>query len=366
MADRTRDYWPPEKLWYRRSMEDRRGSSLHRQSQFRTLVSLAAMFFALSAVLLFLTLNATSQQRQDTPGDEIVANLSAGRVIIAVVKDAILIATIENPVEPQTRLPTPVDLGSRRTGVFLGAVEWTSPASHMQIARLDRELPHLRGQVASAGPHLQQAAPDAEATDIDSIGHGVSERLNQIARNLHGKITLPPNEPVAELILADYVESYGPEIWQLSFTLQQAIQREDYYDTHVPLPQYRQFWPPEKGQPHTLVEFQYPPKDSTTSLIDRIRKNDPEIEKLCSADAKMREVRDRFVRGESNKILAVDAIQFLRAVLNIIASPNTREAFAAINAETGFNWILKPPVEPPRPSEQKEHPPDAPSLLQPH
>jgi hypothetical protein len=340
--------------------------SLRRRFRFGTLLSLAAIFFALSPTLLFLSQDAASQQRQDTPGDEIVANLSAGRVIIAVVKDAILVATIENPVEPQTHLPTPVDLGSRRTGVFLGAVEWTSPASHLEIARLDRELPHLRGQVASAGPHLQQAAPDAEATDIDSIGHGVSERLNQIARNLHGKITLPPNEPVAELILADYVESYGPEIWQLTFTLQQAIQREDYYDTHVPLPQYRQFWPPEKGQPHTLVEFQYPPEDSAPSLIDRIRKNDPEIEKLCSADAKMREVRDRFARGESNKILAVDAIQFLRAALNIVASPSARETFAAINAETGFSWILKPPAEVPRPGEQKERPSDAPSLLQPH
>jgi hypothetical protein len=349
-------------------MGDRQNPSLcHRRwPRFAGLVSLAAIFFTLFSTLLVLSRNVASQQRQDTPGDEIVANLSAGRVIIAVVKDAILIATIENPVEPQTRLPTPVDLGSRRTGVFLGAVEWTSPASHLEIARLDRELPHLHGQVASASPHLQQAAPDAEATDVDSIGHGVAERLNQIAKNLHGKITLPPNEPVAELILADYVASYGPEIWQMTFTLQQAIQRDDYYDSHVPLPQYRQFWPPEKGQPHTLVEFQYPPEDSTLLLIDRIRKNDPEIEKLCSADAKMRDVRDRFVRGESNKILAVDAIQFLRAALNIVASPNARETFATINLETGFSWILKPPVEAPRASDQKERPPEAPSLLQPH
>jgi|HubBroStandDraft_4_1064222.scaffolds.fasta_scaffold00636_14 hypothetical protein len=366
MADPTPDYWPFENLWYRQSMGDHHNSSLRRRFRFRPLVSLATIFFALSPMLLFLSQDAASQQRQDAPGDEIVANLSAGRVIIAVVKDAILIATIENAVEPQTRLPTPVDLGSRRTGVFLGAVEWTSPASHLEIARLDSELPHLHSPVASMGPHLQQAAPDAEATDIDSVGHGVAERLNQIARNLHGKISLPPNEPVAELILADYVQSYGPEIWQLTFTLQQAIQREDYYDTHVPLPQYRQFWPPEKGQPKTLVEFQYPPEDSRTALIDRIRQNDPGIDKLCSTDAKMRDVRDRFVRGESNKILAVDAIQFLRAALNIVASPNTRETFAVVNEETGFSWILRPPAEAPRPSEQKERPPEAPSLLQPH
>jgi len=338
-----------------------------RRSLCGTLLSFAAICGAWWPIfLLFFSPCAASGQRPDTPGDEIVANLSAGRVLIAVVKDAILIATIENPVEPQTRMPTPVELASRRVGVFLGAVEWTSPSSHIDIAHLDKDLPHLHGQVASLGPHLQQAAPAAEATDIDSIGHGVAERLNEIARNLHGKITLPANEPVAELILADYVQSYGPEIWQLTFTLQQAIQREDYYDTHVPLPQYRQWWPPEKGQPHTLVEFYYPPEDTAPLLMDRIRKNDPEIEKLCSADAKMREVRDRFLRGESNKILAVDAIQFLRAALNVVASADAHETMAAISLETGFNWILKPPPEPQKPSQENDHAPDAPSLLHPH
>src|SRR6202453_4115477 len=174
MADRRSDYWPCENVWYRRSMGDRLNSSLHRRSQFRTFVSLAAIFFAMSPMLLFLSQAAASQQRQDTPGDEIVANLSAGRVIIAVVKDAILIATIENPVEPQNRLPAPVELNSRRVGIFLGAVEWISPSSQVEFARLDKDLPHLHGKVAPIAPHLQQVQPNAEAADISSIGHGVS------------------------------------------------------------------------------------------------------------------------------------------------------------------------------------------------
>src|SRR6202047_454416 len=341
-------------------------SSVGRGSRSGTMFLLTLIFGALAPLFLILIPRPVgSQQRQDTPSDEVVANLAAGRVIIAVVKDAILTATIENPVEPQTRIPTPVELGTKSLGIFLGAVEWTAPSSHLVIARLDRDLPRLHGQVASSGPHLQQAQPGAEAGDIDSIGHGVAERLNEIARNLHGKIDLPPGEPLAQLILADYMEYYGPEIWQLTFTLKQSMQREDYFDTHIPLPQYRQLWPPEKGQPRSLVEFHYPPEDSQPSLLDLIRNNNPEIEKVCSSDVKMREVRDHLLHGESNKILVVDAIQFLRGALNVVASPNARETFASIGMESGFSWILKPPAESQKPEEKKERPPEAPSLLHP-
>jgi hypothetical protein len=342
-----------------------RRSPIGRRSQSRIRLSLALAFGALAPLfLIFIPRTVGSPQRQDTPSEEVVANLAAGRVIIAVVKDAILTATIENPVEPQTRIPTPVELGAKSLGIFLGAVEWTAPSSHLVIARLDRDLPRLHGRVASSGPRLQQAQPGAEAGDIDSIGHGVTERLNEIARNLHGKINLPPDEPIAQLILADYMQSYGPEIWQLTFAMKQSMQRVDYFDTHVPLPQYRQLWPPEKGQPHSLVEFHYPPEDSQPSLLDLIRNNNPEIEKLCSSDAKMREVRDQLLHGESNKILAVDAIQFLRGALKVIASPSTRETIASIGVESGFSWILKPPTEPQKPEEKREEP-DAPSLLHP-
>jgi hypothetical protein len=343
-------------------------SSLARSRRSGILVFAASLFSTLFPLFVFLSsMDVLAQQKQDAPRDEIIANLAAGRVIIAVVKDAILIATIENPIEPQTRLPAPVELSSRRAGIFLGAVEWISPSSQVEFARLDKDLPHLHGKAASLTPRLQEAQPDAEAADIDSIGHGVSERLNEIARNLHGKITLPPNEPLAELILADYMENYGPEIWQLTFTLQQSMQREDYFDAHVPLPQYLQLWPPEKGQPRTLVEFRYPPENAAPSLIDLLRNKDAGIEKLCSSDAKMREVRDRLLLGESNKILAVDAIQFLRSALSITAPPNARETIATIGVESGFQWILQPPPEPkkPGPEQERKRADDAPSLLHP-
>ena len=97
---------------------------------------------------------AIAQQVQDAPGEEVVANLAAGRVIIAVVKDAILIVTLENPVEPQTRVPTPVEINGRRAGIILGAVEWISPSSQVDFARpRPHELPHILSQTIVQAPH---------------------------------------------------------------------------------------------------------------------------------------------------------------------------------------------------------------------
>src|SRR5580704_7988871 len=52
--------------------------------------------------------HALAQNSTDQPTEEIVANLSAGRIIIIVTKDAIVVGTVENPFEVQTHPPTPI------------------------------------------------------------------------------------------------------------------------------------------------------------------------------------------------------------------------------------------------------------------
>jgi len=79
----------------------------------------------------------------------------------------------------------------------------------------------------------------------------------------------------------------------------------------------------------------------------------------------MAEVARLFLQGESNKILAADATEFLRAALDRIAPPDTRETMAIINEENGFAWVLSPPREKPLPGLAPARPPDAPSLLHP-
>jgi len=319
----------------------------------------------LAIALSVCPLASQAQDRSDTPTDEMVANLAAGRVVIAVVKDAILVGTIENPIEAETRPPVPVDISTARLGVILGAVEWTSPSTQQEIARLDQELPHLRSRLTPSQPHLGDTVGGDEAIDIEAIGQGMLERLNDIASNLHGKIDLPANEPLAELIIADYIPTYGAEVWQLAYGIKQQEEQADYWTTRVLRPSYLQFWPPEKGQPRTLVEFAYPPESAPTTLLELLRQKDPRLDKIRASDPKMAEVANNFLQGTSNKTLAADATQFLRAALDAIAPPNARETMAIIREETGFEWILPPPPEPVHPGQKLLRPPDAPTLVKP-
>jgi hypothetical protein len=321
-----------------------------------------------SVLLLFSFVRAPAtiaQEAPEHPVEEVVANLAAGRVVIAVVKDAMIIGTIENPIETGTHPPTPVQLSSRRAAIALGAVDWFSPSSQQQLARFDRDLPRATSGRISRGPTLQQPHAEVEAVDIEAIGEGMADRLKEVTQSLHSPIELPAGEPLVEIIVADFLAGYGPEVWQITFSIEQQPVRLDYLDTRILPPHYVQFWPPEKGHPHTLVEFRYPPGNNLPSILDLLRQNDPRLEKIRNSDAKMGEVARRLLEGESAKILSADAIQFLRGAMAAVAPPNARQTMAIIGFETGFDWILAPPPEPKQPGKEKERSPGAPSLLKP-
>ena len=318
-------------------------------------------FIPVVAVLCLPPAASAQPQEDSTPTDETVANLAAGRVVVAVVHNAILVATLENPIEAETRPPTPVPLGSTRLGVLLGPVFWWSPTSKVEIAGLDQELPQLRSRVVANTPHLQAEQGGNEASDMESIGQGVYERLNDVAQNLHAKVDLPAGEPFVQLVVTDYLPGYGPEIWQLSFGLKQQEEKSGYWTTRVQHPSYLQFWPPEKGQPHTLVEFAYPPGDAQP-LLDLLRAKDARVEKILAADPKMAETANHFLQGESNKVGAADATQFLRATLDAVAPPNARETMAIITEDNGYQWILAPPPEAKPNLQRIDRPAGAPTL----
>jgi hypothetical protein len=306
-------------------------------------------------------------QQAGTPTEEVVANLAAGRVVIVVVKDAILVGTVEDPIEAGSHPPIPVSISTDRIGIVLGAVDWLSPSSHQELARLDQELPHLRSHLVAQAPHIAGAGGGGgdEATDIEAVGQGLLERLDQVVPDLHGKLDLPETEPIVELIVADYLPSYGPEVWQLSYGIQQEEEDNDYWTTRVLRPGYLQFWPPEKGQPKTLVEFAYPPDDPSPSLLELLRNHDPRLAKVTASDPKMAAVASHLLQGEGNKINLADATQFLRAALDAIAPPNARETMASISEEDGFAWILAPPSEPRPAAVEQDRPAGAPSLATP-
>ena len=312
---------------------------------------------------------ALAQENAGAPTEEIVVNLASGHVVIAVVKDAILIGTVETPIEPQTHVPTPVELGRERVGLILGAIDWFSPSAQKTLGRLDRELPKLHSNipVKPDAPHLVQTYGGDEAADIEVIGQGLLERLNGLAAAIHGKLDMPTKEPIAQLIIADFLPGYGAEVWTATYTMKQTQQRGDFWATSVLRPVYLQFYPPEKGQPHTLLEFEYPSEDAAPGLASLLQNGDPRISKIKASDPKMAEVAAQFTNGESNQTLAVDALQFLRASLDAIAPPNSRQTIVVIQPQTGVQWILAPPPEPQQPEkvQQQSRPPGAPTLAKP-
>ncbi|HUO33919.1 MAG TPA: hypothetical protein VMU43_02900 [Candidatus Acidoferrum sp.] len=328
----------------------------------------AAFCIALSffcAIAPFHSVRLLAQDTSETPGEEMVANLAAGRVILLVAKDAIVIATVENPIEVQTHVPAPVRMSDSRVGIVLGAEDWFSPSARRQIARLDQELPRLRDFAQPKAPHLGAVgSADETATDLESIGRGVRRRATEIVQDLHGKIDLPPTETFLEVVVADYLSGYGPEIWQISYTLQQEELRDGFWQTSVSYPSFSQSYPPVKGQPHTLVEYSYPPGSEPT-LLDLLHQGDPRFSALRNSDKRMSDVLEKILAGDAQKIPAADASDFLHAAIEILAPPKARVTLSQIAEDGGFSWILPPPPEPKPQLTQPAHEQGAPSLLHP-
>lgn len=346
---------------------------LHILPSWRRGSARALLLVALACTLSIGASRSFAQDVSEVPREEVVANLAAGRVVIAVVKDGIIIGTVENSIESGTLVPAPVEMSSERVGIILGADEWLSPITQQDFVRLDQSLPGARGSFLgnNGAPHLGEVQPrggtaGSEATDIEQIGQGLLQSLNQVAQVLHGRVDLPEQEPIAEMILVDYLSGYGPEVWQASYHIEQEEQAGDYWATRVLRPAYVQFWPPEKKDPHTLIEFCYPPENPPTPVIELLRQRDPRILKVVQGDPELQDVMLQLVDGNSTRLKAAATVQFLRATLDAIAPPKAVETMAIITPEGGFKWILAPPPQTIVHSEpQTPRPPGAPSLAHP-
>lgn len=337
-----------------------RASSASSRARTDSFSAIAGLILAACATIFLVAAPpAIAQSDNGSQIGEVVANLAAGRVVIAVVKDAILVGTMENPIEVNTLPPTPVLLSSERFGVYLGPADWWSPPSKREIAELNQELPRLHTYAVARPPHLGQSQGGDQPSDIEITGQSLQQRLNDLAQSLHNQLDLPPKEPFAQLIVADYFAGYGPEIWQLSYSINQEEQEDDFWTTRVEGPTYLQFWPPEKGQPRTLVEFDYP-ENASPSLLQLLQRKDPRVERVIQSDPAMASVAQHFLDGTCGKVRAADATQFLRAVLDAIAPPHARETIGILHPETGFSWILSPPPE--APIHRENRPPGAPTL----
>ena len=315
-------------------------------------------YLSLSAFIcvhLWLLPEATRAQQIE---QEIVADLAAGHVVLYVARDAIIIGTVENRVEADSRPPMILPISGRRIGILLGAAEWAMPGSGRPPVRLNQPLTGLAG--ATPRPQLQPGTD--QASDIEAIGLAFLERLRPVAEELHRKLELQPDEPLVELLLIGNDEAYGPEIWLLRYRIAQNILRGEYWQTRVLRPSYTQLYPPEKGQPHTLVEVRYPRDDPGPTFLDLLRQNDPRLLRLRNSDPPIARAIERIERGDTQKAASSDAAAFLRAALPAVFGSEPRLALGILSKERGLQWLLEPPEAPQRADEGKPREPGAPTL----
>ncbi len=248
-------------------------------------------------------------------------------------------------------------------GVLLGAVDW-SQGSAGKTVRLDAELPQAAANSMRRPTQTVKNPDPNEPSDIEQIGVGLLELLRPLVGQLHRKLDLAPDEPLVELLLADYAENYGPEIWSLQYKIRQDNLGNDYWETRILRPAYYQLYPPEKGSAHTFMEAQYPANLPPLGMVARLAQNDAGIESARSASPAVDQAVKAIADGHSEKAVGAPVADFMRAAVPAIAGNQGGLILAELDAKRGFQWVV-PPAEappPPAPTQTKPAEPGAPSL----
>src|SRR5579859_2840076 len=293
------------------------------------------------AFLQLIALPAASHAQQSA-GGEIVANLATGRAIFCVTKDAIIVAATSGGGEVGSRPPAVLPVSSGRIGILLGAIDWTAPDTG-KATRLDAELP----AVAANALRRPSQKPSEEPSEIEDIGVGVLELI----------------QPIVELILVDYVLNYGPEIWNLQYRVRQENLANDFWQTRILRPAYVQLYPPEKGQPRTFIEANYPADLPQLQLAQRVAQPDPQFDRIAHSSRDASDAVALVAAGNSIKAQSSPISDFMRAAIPAAGGNEQNLVMAALDMNRGFQWIL-PPQEPIPPGKTQTQPsePDAPSL----
>jgi len=290
--------------------------------------------------------------------DEMVANLAGGRVIVDVARDTIIFAAIDVPIERNSIPPRVMGLDSGHIGILLGASEWRTPADPKPI-RVDRNFQRIGARDPRNEPVPGEAEPD-----LETIGTAFLERLRPLVGQLHHKVDFSPNDPVFQLVIIGNAPSdYGPEVWVAEYFMEQEMiaTRGEYWQTRLLRPRFTQLYPPEKHAPHILVESRYPATLKGPTLEEMIKSNDPRIGSPLQ-NVRFEKVLENLRGGTAQKAVAVDSADFMRAVLPLIAG-DAPFILGTIGGQRGaLEWIVPPsePIE--KVQEDKNRPPEAPTL----
>jgi hypothetical protein len=320
----------------------------------------AATLFVVALATAFLCASATpkSQSREE---QEIIANLAGGRVLVHVARDGFIIfAAIQQPIEAGSIPPRVLEVDSNHVAILLGASEWRLPADPNPV-RLDKNF-HSVGSRDIRG----YRAPDEAEPDLEAIGVTFLEQLRPLVSQLHHKLDIATDEPLFEMVLVGFSPiQREPEVWTVEYRVEQeqVSTRGEYLQTRILRPRFEQLYPPEKRAPRVIIEARYP-DTKDPSVMAMIQSGDPQIASLRTADPRFTKVWDTLDHGQAQKAVDVDATDFLRAMLPLIAS---KQPFflGTMEYEHGVSWVI-PPDEPvdktKRAKDDKDRPPEAPTL----
>lgn len=313
---------------------------------------------AVSIFCVFAASGAFAQNLQQE--DEIVTSLTGGRVILHVAKDdAIFFAAIDQPVEQGAAPPRLVDIDGQHVGILFGASEWRAPADPKPI-RMDRNIERIPGRDKRYEGTYADADPDLEI-----MGTAFLEKLRPLTAQLRKKLDFPADQPIFEMVVIGYgPKGYGPEVWTVEYRITQELltTRDNYWQTRVLRPRFTQIYPPEKHAPRVLVEASYPPDEKTPTLQTLLEGNDPRFS-VFRNDQKMAKALDLITKGQAQKVEIAQAEQFLRAAVPLLY-PKQSFFMGKMDEQRGFDWIVPPeePIEKVEKKEDKNQPPDAPTL----
>jgi hypothetical protein len=332
------------------------------RSASRSSLSIGCFVALLLAILLaacrFAAASFKSQSREE---QEIIANLAGGRVIVHVARDGFIIfAAVQQPIEAGSIPPRVLEVDSNHVAILLGASEWRLPADPNPV-RLDKNYHAIGGRDIRG-----YRAPDEAEPDLEAIGVTFLEQLRPLVSQLHHKLDIATDEPLFEMVLIGFSPiQREPEVWTVEYRVEQeqVSTRGEYLQTHILRPRFEQLYPPEKHAPRVIVEARYP-ATKDPSVMAMIQSGDPQIASLRSADPRFTKVWDALDRGQAQKAVDIDATDFLRAMLPLIAS---KQSFflGTMEYEHGVSWVV-PPDEPvdktKKAKDDKDRPPEAPTL----
>lgn len=326
-----------------------------RQGDKKSSVLRAAATIFLAALFWAIPFSSVCAQEREH-GEEIVANLAGGRVIVHAARDEIVFVAIDQPVETNSVPPRVLSVDTGHIGILFGASEWRSTGDPQPV-RLDRDFPHVTGQNPQFAYNPEEAAPD-----LETMGVAFLERLRPLVSRLQHRVDFKPDEALLEVVVIGYAKDYGPEVWTIEYRIQQEeiATRGDFWQTRLLRPRFTQLYPPEKKQPKTLVEVRYPPTMEGPTLQQLIEGNYPDLDAVAKANPKFGKVLEDIEHGQANKAAPQDSVDFLRAAMPIIAGKAT--FIMGTMTERGFDWVV-PPAEPiEKAKEDKNRPADAPTL----